>query len=180
MCYIIEEDNKRRETSQGIVQQEGLSPVIPASGTQADRLGYFLFPLLSNENQITHYWWGEREIRIMDTTSTSIVQDLDLLRKLFSIIRENESQTAGMTCAAFEEYLLKKLRDKKYNVRQIDQTEHLSLLDNAVAMICVPETSNVLDEKSRIIDLMKKNNLKIGYVVNNAKYPQVNIARFIV
>ena len=115
----------------------------------------------------------------METTSTSIVQDLDLLRKLFSIIRENESQTAGMTCAAFEEYLLKKLRDKKNNVRQIDQTEHLSLLDNAVAMICVPETTNVFDEKSRIIDLMKKNDLKIGYVVNNAKYPKVNIARII-
>ena len=29
-CAIIKEDNKRRETSQGIVQQEGLSPVIPA------------------------------------------------------------------------------------------------------------------------------------------------------
>lgn len=62
----------------------------------------------------------------METTSTSIVQDLDLLRKLFSIIRESESQTTGMTCTAFEEYLLKKLRDKKYNVRQLDQTEHLS------------------------------------------------------
>ena len=116
----------------------------------------------------------------MEPVSTTIVQDLDLLRKLFSIIRENESQTTSMTCTAFEEYLLKKLRDKKYNVRLIDRAEHLFLLDNAVAMICVPETSNVFDEKSRIIDLMKKNNLKIGYVVNNAKSPQINIARFIV
>ena len=74
---------------------------------------------------------------------------------------------------------VKKLRDKKYNVRQINQTEHLSLLDNAVAMICVPETTSVFDEKSRIIDLMKKNDLKIGYVVNNAKYSKVNIARII-
>ena len=29
-CAIIKEKNKRRKTSQGIVQQEGLSPVIPA------------------------------------------------------------------------------------------------------------------------------------------------------
>ena len=34
-CAIIKEDNKRRETSQGIVQQEGLSPVIPAYCTKS-------------------------------------------------------------------------------------------------------------------------------------------------
>ena len=43
-CAIIKEDNKRRETSQGIVQQEGLSPVIPAElcGTLTGHTVFFI------------------------------------------------------------------------------------------------------------------------------------------
>ena len=126
-----------------------------------------------------HTIGGEKESIVMENISTSIVQDLDLLRNLFSIIRENESQTSGMNCVAFEEYLLKKLRDKKYKFMLIDPAEHLYLLDNTVALICVPETTNVFDEKNHIVELMIEHKLKIGYVVNNVKYPQVNIARFI-
>ena len=79
----------------------------------------------------------------MDNTFASILQNFELLQKLFPVIRENESETDGMSCSVFEGFLLKKLRDEKVVVCQLNQAEHLFLLDNVAVIIFVPETNCV-------------------------------------
>ena len=115
----------------------------------------------------------------MEPTSTSIVQDLALLRALIGIVRDNESKTADLSELAFADFILKKLREQKYELMLIDSGERLTLLDNMAAILFIPASVSVYDERSHMIDLLKKHNIKIGYVVNNAKYPIVNIARYI-
>ena len=115
----------------------------------------------------------------MEPVSTSIVQDLTLLRTLIGIVRDNESQTSELTGSAFADHILKKLRDKNHKTKLINSEEKVTLLDNMAAILFISDNNNVYDEKSHMIALLKKHNIKIGYVVNNAKYPQVNIARFI-
>ena len=115
----------------------------------------------------------------MDNSSPSIVQDLNLIGTVFSVLRDNEEKIADLSIFQFEDFILKELRKNNTKTKLIDQNEHLTLLDNTAAIMFISANHNVYDERKHMLDLLNKHNIKFGYVVNNALYPQINFARFI-